>query len=200
MFSGLHLRRLLVGAALVGLLTACTETTPSGVTIGDGVVSVLYRPCVEQTTIGDMKLYDVTDFSRPPVWSARLTDPAQGKLEIPIAAVVPGYTVDDHLQGALQPDRAYRVDARSNTGVSWEGPTFTPQDLRERQVRESGRYDDVDSWVRRDTRCGRSVGVVVVGAVVSAAVVGGLTIAAMAIRRRRMTSRYSDRGLRDHTR
>jgi hypothetical protein len=150
-------------------------------------VSVLYRPCVKDATIGELKLYDVTDFSRPPVWSVRLADPDQGKLEIPIATDVPGYTVDDRLHGPLEPNRDYRVDGQSDKGVSWEGPTFKPEELRPGQVRESGHYDDVASWVHRGSRCGPGVGAALVGGGLAVAVTAVLVIAVlMVVRRRRV--------------
>ncbi|HSH59001.1 MAG TPA: hypothetical protein VK988_05040 [Acidimicrobiales bacterium] len=116
-------------------------------------MSVLYRPCVEEATVGRLDLYDANDFSGPPIWSAQLFEPAQGKLEIPITGNVPGYAVNDRTEGPLESNREYRVDAQSDDGVSWEGPTFRPPDLRPGEVKESGGYENVDSWVRRTSRC-----------------------------------------------
>jgi len=69
--TGLRAVPILLGMSV--LISGCTQATPHGVTLRNGTVVALYKPCVP-SAVAELELYDVTDLSRPPAWSARLID------------------------------------------------------------------------------------------------------------------------------
>ncbi len=159
------------------LLAGCSRATPNGVTLQNGEVVALYRPC-QTDVIGRIDLYQGEDFARPPVWSARLVDHRRGTLAIPLVSSVPGYEIKSHLTGPLDRRRTYALDAHAPNGSEWSGATFRPGELRPGKIKQFGEFRDVASWRKGHTACVPMVlrvlsvgfGVVMVGGIAAAMV------------------------------
>ncbi len=111
------------------LLSGCVRRTPHGVGLKDGVVLAVFKPC-EQAVVGDIKLYRGDFAWGQVVWSARLVDPNQGKLQIPLGSnsesQLLGYRVTGQMTGELEREQLYSVSATSDRGVNFGGSTFRP--------------------------------------------------------------------------
>lgn len=172
---------LCVGSSLL-LLSGCTAYTPNGVTIRDGAVTAIYRPC-GQAVIGRIDLFEGDDYDQPPVWSARLVDPRHGTLVMPISPTVAGYQITNHVNDGLKPSVTYVIVAQSSTSVEWDGVDFKLSDLRTGQIKTYNGYANIASWAT-PRQCGSTDQKVII-AIVSVLGLGNIAALIIVVNRRR---------------
>jgi hypothetical protein len=89
------------------------------------------------------------------VWSARLVDPGQGKLQIPLGSnsesQLLGYKVTDQMTGELEREQRYSVSATSGRGVNFGGSTFRPLQLQEGKLLVKSRLRSLKVCGKRTT-------------------------------------------------
>lgn len=141
---------------IVLLLSGCVRPTPQGVGLKDGMALAVFKPC-EEAIVGEVKVYRGDFASGQVVWSARLVDPRQGRLQIPLGSIsdsqLLGYDVTDHMTGSLEPNQLYSVSATSERGVNFGGSSFRPSELQDGKLLVDGKLRDLEAWAAEPPEC-----------------------------------------------
>lgn len=152
-------RVLLLAATLVGL-TACSINHPSAVALVDGVVSIELKPCSEEARVGLVRLYVIPDDDNVVgdendrlVWEARLVS-GRGTRSFPLVGAIHGYRIKNQLRpDGLRRDLTYGVEAATADDVDLGALGFQLSELREGTAFwESGgkkHHDPISRWRAR---------------------------------------------------